>query len=116
MNKILIESQEGVLYSTPPVLSLIFMLSSAALQSIQDFQTLQWFSSPLYIMCDGIIIDFHIQSIFNHALGELAHVTFPQLIMSTLSAAVGPFGCALLDNMIDSVIELQRQTHKKIEQ
>ena len=38
MNKTLIESQEGVLYSTPPVLSIIFMLSSVALQSIQNFQ------------------------------------------------------------------------------
>ena len=49
MNKTLIESQEGVLYSTPPVPSVISMLSSAALQSIQNFQTLQRFLSPLYV-------------------------------------------------------------------
>ena len=49
MNKILIESQEGVLYSTPPVLGVLFMLSSTASQSIQNVQTLQQFSSPLYL-------------------------------------------------------------------
>ena len=48
MNKILIESQEGGLYSTPPALSMISVLSSAASQSIQNVQTLQRFLSPLY--------------------------------------------------------------------
>ena len=66
-------------------------------------------------MCNGIIVDFHFQLIFNNALGELAHMTFPQPIMSTLSTAIGPFGCALLNKVMDLVIELQRQTHKKIE-
>ena len=50
MNKILIESQEGVLFSTPPMLGVISMLSSTASQSIQNVQTLQRFSSPLYVL------------------------------------------------------------------
>jgi hypothetical protein len=48
MNQILLESQEGVFYLTPPTLSKVFMLSSTALQYIQNIKTLQCFLSPLY--------------------------------------------------------------------
>ena len=49
MDKTLLESQEGVLYFTPPALSEISTLSSAALQLVQNPQTLQLFLSPLYL-------------------------------------------------------------------
>ena len=48
MNKTLLEVQDRVLYFTTLALSEISMLSSSALQSVQDTQTLQGFLSPLY--------------------------------------------------------------------
>ena len=50
MNKTLLESQEGVPYFTSPALSMISAISSVALHSVQNPQTLQRFLSPLYIM------------------------------------------------------------------
>ena len=49
MNKVLLESHEGVLYSIPPTLSEISTLSSVALQPVPNPQTLQRFLSPLYV-------------------------------------------------------------------
>ena len=50
MNKTLLESQEGVLYFTSLALSMISAISSVALHSVQNPQTLQRFLSPLYLM------------------------------------------------------------------
>ena len=47
MSKGLLESQDAVLYSTQPMLSVTSALASATLQFIRNPQTLQWFLSPL---------------------------------------------------------------------
>jgi hypothetical protein len=48
INKGPLESQEGVLYSTPLTLSEISTLPSTTLQFFQNPKTLQGFLSPLY--------------------------------------------------------------------
>ena len=52
MNKVLLESQEGVRYFIPPMLSEISTLSRVASQPVPNPQTLQRFLSPLYIFWD----------------------------------------------------------------
>ena len=49
MNKILLESQEGVHYFTSLTLSIISTISSIASHLVQNPQTLQQFLSPLYV-------------------------------------------------------------------
>src|SRR6267154_452642 len=44
-----LESQDQLLYLTPPTLSIILTSSSATSQPLQNCQTLQRFLSPLYI-------------------------------------------------------------------
>src|SRR6267154_6705933 len=44
-----LESQDQLLYLTPPTLNIILTLSSTTLQPLQNCQTLQRFLSPLYI-------------------------------------------------------------------
>jgi len=44
-----LESQDQLLYFTPPTLSIILTSSSATSQPLQNCQSLQWFLSPLYL-------------------------------------------------------------------
>ena len=57
MNKTLLESQEGVLYFTSLALSMISAISSVALHSVQNPQTLQRFLSPLYIAEYKVLVE-----------------------------------------------------------
>ena len=50
MIKIPIESQDQILQSTQPALSVIPMLLSATSHAMQNSQTLQQFLSPLYMV------------------------------------------------------------------
>src|SRR6267154_742830 len=58
-----LESQDELLYLTPPTLSIILTLSSTTSQPLQNCQTLQRFLSPLYSLISLPVIIYSLISL-----------------------------------------------------
>src|SRR6267154_2034106 len=59
-----LESQDQLLYLTPPTLSIILTPSGATSQPLQNCQTLQWFLSPLYTVSSVYPSSYTVSSVY----------------------------------------------------
>src|SRR6267154_953161 len=59
-----LESQDQLLYLTPPTLSIILTLSGATSQPLQNCQTLQRFLSPLYTVSSVYLSSYTVSSVY----------------------------------------------------